>query len=131
MRMNYKKAVQQEIIREESRIPKGFVLLKKGKVIEAPAPPRKWASPVKSNLSFDDLRDDSIRIDLSSKIEEICNEFHDETMLYDYNFRLETDNIFPYVWNILNSAIEIEVNEIETDTESTSETYEVFDDFNF
>jgi len=131
MRMNFKKAVQQEIIREESHFPKGFVLLKKGNVIEAPAPPRKWATPVKNNLTFDDLRDDSIRIDLSTKIENICKEFHDETMLYDFNFRLETDDIFPCIWNILNPAIEIEVNEIETDSDSTSETDEVYDDFNF
>ncbi len=130
MIMNYKKAVQQEIIREET-LPKGFVLLKKEKVIEAPAPPRKWATPVKSNLSFDDLRDDSIRIDLSSKIEDICKEFHDESMLYDFSLCLKTDNIFQCVWNILNQAIEIEVNELETDSDSTSETDEVYDDYNF
>jgi hypothetical protein len=130
MRMNYKKAVQQ-IIREESQVPKGFFLLKKGNVVEAPAPPRKWVTPVKNNWVFDELRDDSIRIDLSTKIEEICKEFHDETLLYDFNFHLETDNIFPHVWNILNPVIEIEVNEIETDSDSTSETDEVFDDFNF
>lgn len=129
--MNYKKAVQQDIIREESLVPKGFVLLKKGKVIEAPAPPRKWANPVKSNLTFEDLRDDSIRIDLSTKIEEICKEFHDELMLHDFSLCLKTDNIFPCVWNILNPVIEIEVNELEADTDSISETDEVYDDFNF
>ena len=129
--MNYKKAVQQEIIREESHVPKGFVLLKKGKVIEAPAPPRKWVTPVKSNLTFEDLRDDSIRIDLSTKIEEICKEFHDELMLYDFSLCLNTDNIFPCVWNILNPAIEIEVNELESDSDSRSETDEVYDDFIF
>ena len=66
----------------------------------------------------------------SSKIEEICKEFHDESMLYDFSLCLKTDNIFPCVWNILNPAIEIEVNELEADTDSTSETDEVYDDFN-
>lgn len=128
--MNYKKAIEKKV-QEEERISKGFVLLKKGGVIEAPVPPTTWTTPVISKLTFDDLRDDSIRIDLSKKIESICKEFQDETLLYDFTLFLETDNIFPHVWNILDPAIDIKVDELEPDSDSISETDEVYEEFNF
>lgn len=130
--MNYKNAIQQQTHQHENSIPKGVVLLKKGQIIETHEPyvPSKkiLTQPVSKELTFDDLREDSIKITLAEKIENICKHFHEETLLYDNSLSFVTDNIFPDVWLILEPAINIKVKDLETESDTDNETEDVYDD---